>query len=178
VRLLAEEQSIGNDEIIKVFVYQPARLAENFIAYPPQTSVDTASSLKYLVAVYLLTRKIGVDWYENYDNFLKREDFQKIADKVEIIKDLDLQKIFDEENIIRGKVIILTSSKKYEKELNLEDLKGNPRNNPLSYQEITNKFTALSEPVIGPKNVKEFLKIMETTDYSEKIRDVLSYLKP
>lgn len=177
MRLLVDNHKISNQKIEKVLVHQPSLFAKNFIAYPPSTSVDTASSLKYLVAAYLFTRKISVEWYEAYEKYIVSDDFQSIARKIEIIEDDDLQKLFDDENIVRGKVVIHTSDGVLEKELNLEDLKGNPRNNPMSMDDIKEKFVNLSLPVIGKAKTHQFLGLLNKDDYSMTVSELTKFLR-
>ena len=177
VRLLVEEHSLGNDDIAAIDIYQPKNFAANFIEYPPQTSVDTASSLRYLISAYLLNRKIGPDWYEKYREYLVRRDFQEIADKVTIHKDEDLQRLFDTETIVKGRARLQTrDGKVFEKELRLEQIKGNFQNNPMAYEEIVDKFMDLSAPVVGKANARKFVDVLESGAYDGRMRAVVEVL--
>lgn len=176
VRLLVENNGIANSEIKKIDIYQPTHFARNFVEYPPRTSVDTASSLKYLVACYLLDRNISVAWYEKFSDYLKGDDFKSIAEKTEIHMDEDLQKLFEEQNIVKGRAVIETSRGTFQQELRLEELKGNTHNNPMSYEEIEEKFVKLCEPVIGTENALSFLSAINRNDYDVHVQDILRYL--
>lgn len=178
MRLLTMENKIENRKIEKITIHQPSHFADNFISYPPKSSVDTASSLKYLVGAYLFTRRVGVEWYEEYEKILGCEEFISIVDKIEIIKDRELQEIFERENIVKGKVVIYTVDEKYEKELNLEQVKGNPRNNPLSMEDIKEKFVDLAEPIIGTNKANYFLESIDKNDYTIAMPELMEILRP
>ena len=176
MRFLVEKNNIQNSEIQKIFIYQPARFAENFTAFPPATSVDTASSLRYLVGAFLFYREIGPKWYEDHKKLLKNRDFQELVKKIEILKDEGLQANFDEEKTVKGKVILETTDAHFEKEMRLEELKGNPRNNPMSMEEIREKFFNLSERTIGACRAQKFLELMDQDDYTMNIKDIVKLL--
>lgn len=176
MRFLLENEDIRNEDVEKITIWQPSYFAENFIAYPPASSVDTASSLKYVVGAYMVLRKIGVQWYEKYQEIMADPAFKAIVEKIEIIKDEGLQTLFDKENIVKGKAEIRTKNRVYEKEMKLEELKGNPRNNPMSYEEIRNKFMELAVPVIGEEKSLSFMKSIEGDDYSLRISDLVKSL--
>lgn len=176
MRFLMEKYEIKNSDIKKIFIHQPSFFAENFIAYPPATSVDTASSLKYLVGALLFTRNISTKWYENFKEILENKEFQELTEKIEIIKDERLQAIFENEKVVKGKAVIETDEKSYEKEMELENLKGNPRNNPMSMEEIREKFLYLSEQTIGKEKAYKFLGLLDEADYSLKVREFVNYL--
>lgn len=176
MRFLIENNDIKNEDVEKIIIRQPAYFAGNFLAYPPTSSVDTASSLKYIIGVYLHLRKIGVEWYEDYEKFLSNKEFTALADRIEIIKDDNLQALFEEKNIVKGKAEIYTSHGLYEKEMKLEELKGNPRNNPMSTEEIHEKFLELSSPVIGIGKANSFLEFVEESSFSLPISDMMKLL--
>ena len=176
MRFLMEKNEIKNSDIKKIFIHQPSYFAENFIAYPPATSVDTASSLKYLVGALLFTRNISTKWYENFKEILENKEFQELTEKIEIIKDDRLQAIFENEKVVKGKVVIETNEKSYEKEMELEDLKGNPRNNPMSMEEIREKFLNLSERAIGKEKAYKFLGLLDEAEHGMKIKEFVKCL--
>ena len=126
---------------------------------------------------YLLNRKIGPDWYEKYREYLVRRDFQEIADKVTIHKDEDLQRLFDTETIVKGRARLQTrDGKVFEKELRLEQIKGNFQNNPMAYEEIVDKFMDLSAPVVGKANARKFVDVLESGAYDGRMRAVVEVL--
>lgn len=176
MRSLLENEDIRNEDVEKITIWQPSYFADNFVAYPPISSVDTASSLKYVVGAYMVLRKIGVQWYEKYQEIMADPAFKAIAEKIEIIKDEGLQALFEKENIVKGKVKIQTKNRVYEKEMKLEELKGNPRNNPMSYEEIRTKFMELAMPVIGEEKSLAFMKSIEEDDYSLRTPDLVKLL--
>lgn len=177
MRFLVEENKIENREIKKIIIKQPSYFAENFIAYPPVTSIDTASSLKYLVGAFLLTRAVSVKWYEEYEEILENNEFIDIASKIEIVKDDDLQDLFNKKNVVKGSVIIETTNATFEKDMKLEDLKGNPRNNPMTIDDVIEKFIDLSQPIIGKTQVNDFLRIINKDMFQANILELIHPLR-
>jgi len=176
VRSLIENEDIRNEDVEKITIWQPSYFAENFIAFPPSSSVDTASSLKYVVGAYMILRKIGVEWYEKYQEIMADPAFKEISGKIEIIKDEGLQALFDKENIVKGKVEIRTRKRVFEKEMRLEELKGNPRNNPMSFEDVKEKFLELAVPVIGEDKCRSFLGSLDKDDPSLSIPELMRSL--
>jgi len=173
VRLLMEEQGITNDEIRKIELYAPTNLAKNFSYYPPKTPVDTASSVKYLTAMYLLTKNPGPDWYQRYEEYLQNEEYRKIARKIDVFEDAKLQQILEKEEKIFGRARITTARGAYEKTVDV--VKGSYEN-PFDMQELEEKFLKLAGPVIGEKKADAFVKATRDLDFTMNIRDMISIL--
>jgi 2-methylcitrate dehydratase PrpD len=173
VRLLMEENNLDINNVQKIELYAPTNLAKNFIYYPPKTSVDTASSVKYLTAMYIMTKKPGPDWYLNFDKYLKMDNYQNIAEKIQVLEDTELQKILEEQGKVLGKVKISTKEQEYEK--TVEWVKGNPHK-PYSLKDIENKFMLLSESVIGKEIAKNIVEKIKAFDRSENISNIFSGL--
>jgi len=113
------------NDIKKIELYGPTNLTKNFIYYPPRTSVDTASSVKYLTVMHIMTKKPGPDWYLNFEKYLKMDSYQNIADKIQVLEDNELQEILEKQEKILGKAKISTNEQEYEKII--ERLKGHPQ---------------------------------------------------
>lgn len=173
VRLLMEEQGLKKDEIQKIELYAPTNLAKNFIYYPPKTAVDTASSVKYLTAMYIMTGNPGPDWYHKYEEYLHKEEYGKIAEKIDVFEDKKLQKILEKEEKLLGRARITTASGAYEKAVDV--VKGSYEN-PFDERELEDKFLKLTEPVIGNKKADAFVKATRDLDFNMDIRDVISLL--
>jgi len=173
VRLLMEENDLQIDDIQKIDLYAPTQLANNFSYYPPDTSVDTASSVKYLTAMYILTKEPGPHWYLDFDRYLKMEAYQNIARKIEVHPDGELQTLLENEERLFGKAEILTGTKLYEKIVN--SVRGCPEN-PFEMIDLENKFKMLSEPIIGKEKAEKFTQTIRECDPSLNIRDIISEL--
>ena len=158
VRLLLAENDIRVDEIGKIDLYAPTMLAKNFCHYPPTTSVDTASSVKYLTTMYLLTADPGPDWYLDFQRHLESEAYRHIADKIEVHLDETLQRQLKEEGRLIAKAAIEVGPRRLEKAVSF--VKGSPED-PFSMEEIQAKFMKLCEPVIGAGRAERFLSTID-----------------
>jgi len=175
VRLCFEENGISLDDAEKIDLYAPTQLAKNFKYYPPRTPVDTASSVRYLTAMYLLTGKPGTDWYLEYESYLKKEEYKKIAGMIDVYEDEELQKILQEEEVIFGKAVVKAGGKTYEKRV--DTVRGADKN-PFTVKEIEDKFLTLSGPVIGEDRAKAALRAVRDSDLKSGVREIVSLLCP
>jgi 2-methylcitrate dehydratase PrpD len=175
VRLCLEENGIAIEDVEKIDLYAPTGLAKNFMYYPPRTPVDTASSVRYLTAMYLLTGKPGPDWYLDYERYLKDEGYKKIAGRIEVHEDEGLQKILQKEEIIYGKTVVKTKKGSFEKQV---DVVHGADQNPFTSKEIEEKFMMLSEPVIGKDNAEASVRAVCDSELDRKVKDIVSLLRP
>jgi len=60
--------------------------------------------------------------------------------------------------------------------MRLEELKGNPRNNPMSFEDVKEKFLELSAPVIGEDKCRSFLGSLDKDDPSLRIPELMRSL--
>lgn len=175
VRLCMEENGIKLDEVKKIELHAPTVLARNFIYYPPQTAVDTASSVKYLTAMFLLTGKPGTDWYLKFQSYLQNEEYRSIAAKIEVIEDEELQGLLEREEKLFGKAVIETAGATYEK---MTDVVYGAVENPFSMEEIEDKFVMLAEPVLGRKKAERAVKAVEEAELTSSVNEIVSLLLP
>ncbi|MBN2323770.1 MAG: MmgE/PrpD family protein [Spirochaetes bacterium] len=175
VRLCFEENGIELEEVEKIDLYAPSQLAKNFMYYPPRTPVDTASSVRYLTAMYLLTRKPGTDWYLEYECHLADEDYKKIADRIAVYEDEGLQKILEKDEIIFGKAVVKTKKGSFEKQV---DVVHGADQNPFTKKEIEDKFITLSEPVIGKEKAEAAVRAVCDSGLDHRVKDIVSLLCP
>ncbi len=175
VRLCLEENRIALKDVEKIDLYAPTGLAKNFMYYPPRTPVDTASSVKYLTAMYLLTGKPGPDWYLEYERYLAEEDYKKIACRITVHEDESLQKILHKEEIIYGKAVVKTKKGSFEKQV---DVVHGADGDPFTMKEIEDKFIMLSEPIIGKDKAEAAVSAVKGAALTSRVNELLSYLKP
>ncbi len=173
VRLALEENDLKVDDVKKIDLFAPTKLGKNFSYYPPGTSVDTASSVKYLTAMYLLTEDPGPDWYLAFDQYLENEAYRRIADKIEVHLDEGLQQLLDDQDRLLGKAAVWVGDTRYEKEVSF--VKGSPEN-PFTMSEIQDKFMKLAAPIVGGKNAKRFLKTIEDDPGERSMAQIITEL--
>lgn len=175
VRLCLAENGIALEEVEEIDLYAPTQLAKNFIYYPPRTPVDTASSVRYLTAMYLLTGKPGPDWYLEYERYLADEEYKKIACRIAVHEDAALQKILQDEEIIYGKAVIKTKKGSFEKQA---DVVHGADQDPFTIEEIEEKFIALSEPLIGKNKAEAAVRAISDFGLDRRVKDIVSLLCP
>jgi 2-methylcitrate dehydratase PrpD len=173
-RLAIEENGLQLDEVEKIDLYAPTMLGQNFCYYPPRTSVDTASSVKYLTAMYLLTKAPGPDWYLEFERYLADESYRCIADKIEVHLDEELQHFLEKEQRLYARAVIEVGGVRHEKQVSF--VKGSPEN-PFTMKEIENKFLKLAGPIVGENQATGFLKAIEKYERTLRIRQVISDLQ-
>lgn len=174
VRLLMEENELKIDEIRKIDLYAPTALGKNFSYYPPRTSVDTASSVKYLTAMYLLTEDPGTDWYLEFERYLETEAYRHIAEKIEIHLDDKLQRLLEEDNRLYARAVVWIGETRYEKRVSF--VKGSPEN-PFAMSDIEAKFLNLAAPIVGNKKAEGFLETIESYDRTRNMRQIVADLQ-
>lgn len=170
---LLEEHDLKIENVDKIELYAPREFAKNFIYYPPQTTVDTASSVKYLTAMYLLTKKPGPDWYLDFEKYLNMADYQAVASKIEVFPDDALQDVFDKEEKIFGKAKITAGGKTIEKAA--QWVKGSSHL-PFTKEELILKYKSLSAPVVGSAKAEAFLKDILALNRKKNIKEVIAQL--
>ena len=169
-----EENELKIDEIRKIDLYAPTALGKNFSYYPPGTSVDTASSVKYLTAMYLLTEDPGPDWYLEFERYLETEAYRNIAEKIEVHLDNKLQRLLEEDNRLYSRAVVWVGDTRYEKRVSF--VKGSPEN-PFAMSDIEAKFLNLAAPVVGNKKAEGFLETIETYDRTRSMRQIVADLQ-
>ncbi len=110
--------------------------------YKPQSVVDAQFSMPFGAAVALIRRRAGIEEFtmENIESKRVRD----LMGKVTLMKDMRLDKNFPKEWNARA-TIFLDDGRQYEKFI--RHPKGDPEN-PLSWAELTAKFTSLASAVI------------------------------
>ena len=152
---LVKTNDLHPDQVAKIQIRSLARAADILSdpsKYDPRTKETADHSLPYVIAAALVDRQVTPAQFT----------MQKIMDptirqqlnKVEVVADPEIEKVFP----ALQRVIVhidTTDERSFDKQLDYP--KGDPRN-PLTDQEIEEKFTALAEGVLSPsaqKRVKD-----------------------
>ncbi|MBW1960186.1 MAG: MmgE/PrpD family protein [Deltaproteobacteria bacterium] len=131
--------------------------------YRPASIVDAQFSMPFGAAVAILYGKASLDQY-TLEN-IRSAKVKKMMDRVVMKKDPELEKVFPEKWPARV-VIETKDGKKFFKEI--EHPKGDPEN-PLTRDEIVEKFKALVHPVF---NNDRIYQIIDRVSALEKMDDV------
>ena len=163
---LVKEHDLHPDQVEKIQVRSLARAADILSdpsKYDPRTKETADHSLPYVIAAALVDRQVTPAQFE----------MKKIMDpvvraqlnKVEVVADPEIEKVFPAlQRVIVN--ITTTDGRMFQKQLDYP--KGDPRN-PLTDQEIEEKFAALAQGVLSPARQK---KLKEAIWNLEKIGSV------
>jgi 2-methylcitrate dehydratase PrpD len=136
IKELKRENDLKPEEVKDVLIYSFAWVKSHEV-YGPVDMVDAQFSIPYTVTMALLGIHPGPAWYTEEN--LGSEDILKFSKKVKVEIDPELDKAYFKEDKISARVVIATKNgRKIEKFVGIPS--GDPRN-PLSQQEIEDKFT-------------------------------------
>jgi 2-methylcitrate dehydratase PrpD len=130
--------------------------------YSPQSIVDAQFSMPFGAAVALLYRKAGLDEFQL--SKIKSEKVKQAMRLVECVVDPELDKTFPRQWGARAEILTREGKKYFAK---VDYCKGDPEN-PLSWDELVEKFHALSHRGMTKKRR---LKVVEEVKCLEKVRD-------
>jgi len=158
-------QHINLDQInkVKVYTYNNAKMIAGF--RNPQTPIEAKFSLAYCVATAIYYGKVGLD--EFAPEKINNPEIKKIIEKVEIIVKEELTKLHPEKWPAR--VEIYTKDNCIHK-AGFDYPKGAPEN-PLSCEELQQRFINFSTPTIGLSKannlMEKILKIEEMVNVNQ-----------
>ncbi|MFW5947403.1 MAG: MmgE/PrpD family protein [Gemmatimonadota bacterium] len=143
---LVTENDLAPSDIGKVRIRSLARAADILAdpsKYDPRTKETADHSLPYVIAAAIVDRQVTPKQFE--PDRIMDDEIRAQLGKVEVVADPEIEAVFPELQRVHV-TVETTDGRRYEKQLDYP--KGDPRN-PLTDDEITEKFTALSEPVMS-----------------------------
>ena len=166
---LVKENDLHPDQVEKIQVRSLARAADILSdpsKYDPHTKETADHSLPYVIAAALVDRQVTPAQFE----------MKKIMDpairaqlpKVEVVADPEIEKVFP---ALQRVVVNITMNDGRSLSKQLDYPKGDPRN-PLTDQEIEEKFAALADGVLSPngqKRLKDAIWNLEKLDSVSKL---------
>jgi len=124
----------------------------------PFSIVDAQFSMPFGAALALTYRRAGLDQFT--DDNLKSAQLRRLMSKVVMLKDPRIEKNFPAEWATQVKVQ-LTSGDEFEKVVRFP--KGDPQN-PLSWQELADKFNSLATRTFPPSRCEEIVDAVKNMD--------------
>jgi 2-methylcitrate dehydratase len=143
---LVREHDLEPDQIEKVYIRSLARAADILAdpsKYDPRSKETADHSLPYVIAAAIVDRQVTPAQFEP-EKIMDAKIREQLS-KVEVVADPDIEAVFPE--LQRVIVSVRTTDEREFKE-QLDYPKGDPRN-PLTDQEIEEKFDALAAPVLS-----------------------------
>ncbi len=143
---LVQENDLQPDDVEKVHIRSLARAADILAdpsKYDPRTKETADHSLPYVIAAAIVDRQVTPAQFE--PDKIMDPRIRAQLEKVEVTADPDIEAVFPE---LQRVIVTITTSGGDELSAQLDYPKGDPRN-PLTGQEIEEKFDALAAPVLS-----------------------------
>jgi len=171
---LVKENDLHPENVIKIQIRSLARAADILSdpsKYDPRTKETADHSLPYVIAAALVDRQVTPAQFE----------MKKIMDatiraqlkKVEVVADPEIEKVFP---ALQRVIVNITTSDGRSFTKQLDYPKGDPRN-PLSDQEIEEKFSALAEGVLSPGAQKKLKDAIWNLEKSNSVSKLMALMK-
>ncbi len=143
---LVREHDLEPDQIEKVNIRSLARAADILAdpsKYDPRSKETADHSLPYVIAAAIVDRQVTPAQFEP-EKIMDAKIREQLA-KVEVVADPDIEAVFPE---LQRVIVSVRTTDEREFNEQLDYPKGDPRN-PLTDQEIEEKFDALAAPVLS-----------------------------
>jgi 2-methylcitrate dehydratase len=143
---LVKKNDLHPDQIAKVQIRSLARAADILSdpsKYDPRTKETADHSLPYVIAAALVDRQVTPAQFEMAK--IMDPKIREQLNKVEVVADPEIEKVFP---ALQRVVVTITTNDGQSFTEQLDYPKGDPRN-PLTDQEIEEKFSALADGVLS-----------------------------
>ncbi len=140
----------------------------NVLIYPrPETGLEGKFSLQYCLAAAVLDGGAGLKQFT--DEMVLREDVRQMLPRIEMIT--------RPTKIIRETTIKVETVDGNTIEKTILDPKGTPEN-PLSYEELLDKFTVCVEDVLSRDKIEEVIEQVNNLEHLDNIGTLVELLRP
>lgn len=171
---LVKENDLKPEQVAKVQIRSLARAADILSdpsKYDPRTKETADHSLPYVIAAALVDRQVTPVQFTQ--ERITDPRIRSQLKKIEVVADPEIEKVFPALQRVIA-TIRTTDGREFTKQLDYP--KGDPRN-PLSDQEIEEKFHALAEPVLSPTARKRVLDVVWNLDKMKTVSTLMQLLK-
>ena len=168
---LVTEHDLAPDAIQAVRIRSLARAADILAdpsKYDPRSKETADHSLPYVIAAAIVDRQVTPKQFTQ--DRIMDDTIRAQLNKVEVIADPDIEAVFPE--LQRVHVTVVTADGR-ELEKQLDYPKGDPRN-PLSDEEITEKFTALAEPIMTAESRDRLVDAVWRLDELDSVTELMA----
>ncbi|HIQ06248.1 MAG TPA: MmgE/PrpD family protein, partial [Anaerolineae bacterium] len=165
---LVEQHGLQPQEVDKIRVdgfYEVTRLCD----YAPSTTIAAQFSIPFCIALALLYGRVGPR--ELTENNLHNPELLSLARKVDVAIDPELDRLFPEKTVAR--VTVHTGRGSFK--TTVEYPKGNPEN-PLSDDELADKFRTLTIPIIGEDRGRALEEAVKHLEEMQDLRQLTGLL--
>jgi 2-methylcitrate dehydratase PrpD len=172
---ISRQYQLKAEDIKEVNIWTLERAVQFLSDLKIETIFDAQFSLPYAIAMVLLNQKEGPEWMSE-ENMFHNVKVKKIEEKVRLFIDPEAEKLFFQEN---GEAMLSTVEIKTKGNGTfLEKVKypkGSPRN-PLTEEELIEKFKTVGSSLLGPKRIDTILKLINGLEKLEEISTLTGLL--
>jgi 2-methylcitrate dehydratase len=171
---LVKTNDLEADQVAKVQIRSLARAADILSdpsKYDPRTRETADHSLPYVIAAALAERQVTPVQF-TMQKIMDRKIRAQLK-KVEVVADPEIEKVFP---ALQRVIVTITTTDGRSLTKQLDYPKGDPRN-PLTDQEVEEKFVALAEGVLSPgaqKKLKDAIWNLEKIDSVSKLMGMMT----
>jgi 2-methylcitrate dehydratase len=167
---IVRDNDLAPDGIERVRIRSLARAADILAdpsKYDPRTKETADHSLPYVIAAAIVDRQVTPAQFE--PDRIMDETIRAQLDKVEVVADPEIEAVFPK---LQRVVVTVQTADGREITEQLDYPKGDPRN-PLSDEEIEEKFDALAGPVLSDKARKRLKKAVWGLEKVESVTELM-----
>jgi 2-methylcitrate dehydratase len=171
---LIKDNDLAPDEIEKVHIRSLARAADILAdpsKYDPRTKETADHSLPYVIAAAVAERQVTPLQFT--EEKIMDPTIRAQLNKVEVVADAEIEALFPDLQRVIVK-IVTTDGRELSKQIDYP--KGDPRN-PLSDEEIEEKFDALAGPVLSASRRDQVKRTVWELEELESISDLMASLR-
>ena len=171
---LIKKNDLHPDQIAKVQIRSLARAADILSdpsKYDPHTKETADHSLPYVIAAAVVDRQVTPAQFEMAK--IMDPKIREQLKKVEVVADPEIEKVFP---ALQRVIVTITTSDGQSFTEQLDYPKGDPRN-PLSDQEIEEKFAALADGVLSPGAQKKLKDAIWNLEKIGSVSKLMSLMK-
>jgi 2-methylcitrate dehydratase len=167
---LVREHGLDADDVERVRIRSLARAADILAdpsKYDPRSKETADHSLPYVIAVALVDGQVTPRQFEA--DRIADERVRAQLRKVEVVADPEIEAVFPE---LQRVVVAIDTTDGRELVRELDYPKGDPRN-PLSDDEIVEKFEALAAPVLSPERRQRLIETVWKLEELEQVTELM-----
>jgi 2-methylcitrate dehydratase len=171
---LVKENDLQADQVVKVQVRSLARAADILSdpsKYDPRTKETADHSLPYVIAAALADRQVTPVQFTMAK--IMDPKIREQLHKVEVVADPEIEKVFP---ALQRVIVNITTTDGRTLAKQLDYPRGDPRN-PLSDQEVEEKFSALAEGVLSPQAQKKLKDAIWNLEKVRSVKNLMALMK-
>ena len=171
---LMKEHDLAADDVKKVRIRSLARAADILAdpsKYDPRSKETADHSLPYVIAAAIADRQVTPMQFT--DDKIMDPNIRAQLNKVEVVADPEIEALFPK---LQRVIVTIDTADGQEHTKQIDYPKGDPRN-PLTDQEIEEKFDALAGPVLSPGAMEQVKEAVWHVEKLDSITTLMDHLK-